>query len=235
MPATFFQFKQFTVHQELCGMKVCTDACIFGAAVEVENHRQILDIGTGTGLLTLMLAQRNASAQFTAVELDEAAVLQAKQNFEASHFSSQLKVVNTPIQDFQTENTFDLIVSNPPFFENSLHTANTQRDKALHHSSLTFSELAYSTNQLLTSDGFFWLLLPPREMQNFMAQAATLLPYFEICWRVRHDASKPVIREIARFSKTDFEKKQTRELHIYSEKKYSTDFVDLLKDYYIIF
>lgn len=235
MPSTFFQFKQFTVHQELCGMKVCTDACIFGAAIEVEKHTNILDIGTGTGLLTLMMAQRNPSAQFTAIELDQSAALQAQHNFKASPYASKISLINSSIQDFQAESRFDLIVSNPPFFKNSLQTSNTKRNNALHHSTLTFSELAKSVVNLLSPDGFFWVLLPPREMADFIRVAAPLLPFSEISWQVRHDATKPIIREIARLSKRPFEKKQAQDLHIYFNKKYSSDFANLLKDYYIIF
>lgn len=113
---SFFRFKQFVVNQDKCAMKVCTDACVLGAWADVEGAEKILDIGTGTGLLALMVAQRNSNAEIDAVELDQDAFSQAIENVKTSSFSERIKVVNSSIQGFSPSYQYDFIVTNPPFF-----------------------------------------------------------------------------------------------------------------------
>ncbi|MFT5773225.1 MAG: tRNA1Val (adenine37-N6)-methyltransferase, partial [Algoriphagus sp.] len=116
MGNSWFQFQQFRINQDRCAMKISTDAVLLGALAEADEPKHILDIGTGTGVIALMLAQRFSEAKIVAVELDEQAAMQAGENFEHSRFSEQLSISHAAIQDFSVSNKFDLIVSNPPYF-----------------------------------------------------------------------------------------------------------------------
>src|SRR5689334_11682345 len=143
MPNEFFCFKQFTIHQQYCAMKVCTDACLFGAwtASAITNEQLpaglILDIGAGTGLLSLMLGQQLNNSIIHAIEIDAVAAQQAGDNFAASSWSEQLHVYNTAIQSFSPAQQYDFIITNPPFFQNDLASPNAQRNLALHSHQLS--------------------------------------------------------------------------------------------------
>ena len=133
MSNTYFQFKQFKIEQDKCAMKVCTDSCLFGAWLHVEeNVKTILDIGCGTGLLSLMLAQKSA-AKIDAVEIDASAYLQAKQNIESSIFSNNISIFNEDILQFSAHEKYDFIVCNPPFYENE-KVSETHGEKLAKHS-----------------------------------------------------------------------------------------------------
>lgn len=150
-------------------MKVSLDACLFAAVCDVTSAKRILDIGVGTGLLTLMLAQRTA-ANIEGVELDQAAYQQAQKNVLDSPFHNQIDLFNSSIQDFQTEynqKAFDTIICNPPFFSDQLASQNPQRNLARHNSHLSFKDLSDAIAQLLTPTGKAWLLLPPDEQKHF--------------------------------------------------------------------
>ncbi|MEO8711563.1 MAG: methyltransferase, partial [Parafilimonas sp.] len=172
MPNDYFRFKQFIITQDKCAMKVCTDACLFGAwaahnpQLEASN---ILDIGTGTGLLSLIYAQKNMHASIDAIEIDEAAVQQARENFEASIWKERLHVYNTSIQQFATSSNkkYDVIICNPPFYENDLKSENKQRNLALHSDALTLEELISDVDLLLGDDGSFFVLLPFHRTKYF--------------------------------------------------------------------
>lgn len=146
-------------------MKVCTDACIFGAIIDANAANKILDIGTGTGLLSLMVAQKS-NAKIIAIEIDNEAASQAQENIKNSLWASDIQVFNQSIQSFAKEykGKFDLIVSNPPFFMNNLKSSQSAKNKAKHDDSLKLEELALCVNQLLTENGFLWVLLPEYEM-----------------------------------------------------------------------
>jgi tRNA1Val (adenine37-N6)-methyltransferase len=155
-----FRFKQFEVAQEGGCMPVTTDACIFGAIADIGKAKSALDIGTGTGLLSLMLAQRFPEAHFTAVDIDEASVNQAHLNFENSPWKDRLNAVKADIREWEQGKQFDAIVCNPPFFENQLPSESEDKRRARHTVTLDFETLLQKINTLLNMDGKCWLLLP---------------------------------------------------------------------------
>ena len=234
MPKNSFTFKQFTIQQDHCAMKVCTDACIFGASIDVENVKNILDIGTGTGLLSLMLAQRG-EAQIDAVEIEQSAYSQALSNIFESEFSDRITVFHQDIKSFYSPDAYDLIISNPPFYQKSLKSPDSQINKALHAVELTFEELIDSVKRLLKPDGRFAVLLPPFEVEKLIDIAQKKELYLSKKILIRHDESKPIFRIIATFQNltmSDYQE-ETLVIHEKNSKTYSENFRTLLKDYYL--
>jgi len=154
MSNTSFQFKQFTVYHDLCAMKVGTDGVLLGAWAPAETATKILDIGTGSGLIALMLAQRSQAA-ITAIDIDEGAIRQTNINFRQSPWNSRMRVIAASLQEFslQSPGTFDLIVSNPPYFVNALKSGQSSRDHARHTDTLPLKTLIHCTAQLLSTSG----------------------------------------------------------------------------------
>lgn len=157
-----FRFKQFAVRQDRCPMKVGTDGVLLGAWAEVRpGDRRMLDVGTGTGLIALMLAQRSA-AWITAVDIDVECATQAAENFAASPWADRLDAVSVAVQRYDPVEKFDLIVSNPPYYVDSLLSPDEGRNTARHAAGLPFGELAAAVVRLLSPGGRFALVLPPR-------------------------------------------------------------------------
>ena len=160
-----FQFKQFTIQQELCAMKVGTDGVLLGAWAK--GGQRILDAGTGTGVIALMMAQRYPEAQVMAIDIDEGAVRQAQQNVAQSPFSGRVEVLRKSVQEFDGVNGFngrdgsyDAIISNPPFFIDSLAAPDEQRNMARHTQTLTYAELMQAAYRLLSDDGELSVVVP---------------------------------------------------------------------------
>jgi tRNA1Val (adenine37-N6)-methyltransferase len=200
MPNTWFQFQQFRVHQDRCAMKISTDAVLLGGLATSQNPNRILDVGTGTGVIALMLAQRHTDSILTAVELDESAAKQAQGNFSESKFKDRLTLWQGFFQDFKSDQSFDLIVSNPPYFPDHLKAKDSKRNQALHTDSLSFEELAGKVSRLLSDSGMFWVILPERQMLDFVliAEGHGLFP--RIKFVIRDRPGQKVIREIVSFS-----------------------------------
>ncbi len=180
MAGDSFSFKRFVVHQERCAMKVGTDGTLLGAWAAVAPHTEqptILDIGTGTGLVALMMAQRFPSADITAIDIDEEAVCQAAQNATASPFKERITVRCTPLQSFSSQTTFDAIICNPPFFEHSLTCPNSRRTVSRHTTTLTFMELMVHAYRLLNDDGEMSVVIPFDAMPR-MEEAAAIAGFF---------------------------------------------------------
>lgn len=232
-----FKFKQFTIHQQNSAMKVCTDACLLGALTRVKSNTTILDIGTGTGLLALMLAQKDPSIHITAVEIDDATLIDAKSNVGNCQFSDQILLVHDSIQNFSSKNNqaFDLIISNPPFFQNNLKSDDNRKNKALHDESLTLKELADAVKKLLKPEGCFWVLLPPFEMTQFQQIAKENGLFTQKDFSIKHNPQKNIFRKICCFGFENSQSPETETIHIHENEMYSARFAQLLKDYYLIF
>ena len=237
-----FRFKQFTIRQDRTAMKVCTDACLLGAWAGVTPGTRLLDIGTGTGLLALMAAQRNPTALIDAVELDEAAAGQAHENVAASPFAERITVYHTAIQTYLTNVpslVYDHILTNPPFFVNSLRSPSRAVNRALHTDELPFAALVTAILRLLKPAGTWSVLLPPPEANQLekLAFAAGLVPVRQL--QVRHQPQKSVFRHLTTYLKTNDVPGAypARQLCIYEPdgRTYTPDFRQLLAPFYLIF
>ncbi|MBC8155311.1 MAG: methyltransferase [Bacteroidetes bacterium] len=228
-----FQFKQFTIQQDRTAMKVCTDACVLGAYVDVQGAR-ILDIGTGTGLLALMAAQRNATALIDAVEIDELAADQATENVANSRFAERVRVIQGAIQTYQPAEVYDRILANPPFYTNHLPSPDAAVNRALHTGDLPFAELVDAVVRLLKKDGQWWVLLPPPEARQVdrLADGKGLKPFRRLL--LRHHAGKPVFRVVTGYS-YDVATTLIETLDIYEQQTqtYTDAFRTLLRPFYL--
>lgn len=242
MANNYFQFKQFKVQQQFCAMKVSTDACIFGAAVAKQfadtalldktEKASYLDIGTGTGLLSLMLAQKS-TAEIDAVEMDLAAHGQAKNNFDASHFKQRLRIFHTDILLFTTGKKYDGIVCNPPFFEGDLQSPDNQKNAAKHATTLTLKQLLKVADSLLIENGVLAILLPYHRTEEFIKEAIERQFFLKEKILLRHTSAHPYFRAILFLSKTNTAA-ISKELVIKKEDGNYTDAGTLLlQDYYL--
>ncbi|MEO7317044.1 MAG: methyltransferase [Ginsengibacter sp.] len=244
MRNTYFQFKEFTVHQHKSGMKVCTDSCLFGAWIaykialsssENSSHigpEKILDIGTGTGLISLMLAQKS-TAQIQAVEIEVNAFEQAKENFISSTWADRLKAIHSDIKEFNPAEKFDLIISNPPFFEHDLKSAAHHKNLAKHHDGLLLKDLLISIENLLAGNGKFALLIPFHRDAEVISLAEKQGFFLEERILVKQTPRHNYFRVMHLFSR---EKKDiiSAEITIKNEEDlYSEEFQFLLRDYYL--
>ncbi|MDH5607955.1 MAG: methyltransferase [Cyclobacteriaceae bacterium] len=234
MPNSYFQFKNFTIQQGMCGMKVTTEGCLLGAWIPVETANSLLDIGTGTGLLPLMCAQRG-TMPVTAIEIDQDACVQADENFQNSPWRDRLSVIHSPVQTFadSTKQTFDLIVCNPPFFTNNLKPSDPKRNMALHTDTLPMADLIQAIAALLSDTGSAYVLYPVHESAKFeqlaLQQGLYACEKLEI---INNPGQKP-FRMIQGFKKTP-ETLSTNSLVIRDgDGHYSDQFTQLLSPYYL--
>ncbi|GAB3231926.1 methyltransferase [Algoriphagus aestuariicola] len=231
MGNSLFQFQQFRIHQDRCAMKLSTDAILLGSLAKAENPTKILDIGTGTGVIALMLAQRFPDAQVTAVEIDPDAAEQAAENFSGSAFAGRLSLIQARVQDFATKDKFDLIVSNPPYFADHLKSPDSKRNRALHTDELSFEELVVKVSSLLSREGKFWAILPPRQMRDLQILAENSGLRLGQRTQVRDTPDKLFYREICSFSQ--HEEDCTEEIITLknADRSYSTYYSSLLSGF----
>lgn len=202
----YFSFKQFTIRQDRCAMKVGTDGVLLGAwahteIVSEDRDLRILDIGTGTGLIALMMAQRYPMAHVTAIEIDAEASVQAQENVEDSPFSERIKVHNVALQDYKEKNTFEIIVSNPPYFMDSLKTPDTRRTMARHTDTLTYEVLFSFATSMLSDDGVFAIVLPADTLYKAEECATFSGLFMRERIGIRTTPHKPIKRYLLAFSK----------------------------------
>ena len=237
---TWFQFKQFTIHQEKTAMKVCTDACLFGAWVanKIElneiNADNILDIGCGTGLLSLMLAQKT-KAQIDAVEIDKNAFEQAKENINLTDWKEQINIHHGSIIDFKCTKKYDLIICNPPFYENQLKSVDAARNKAMHNTTLAYEDFIIAAKNNLAPGGSVAVLLPYYAIKKFEETLSNHQIF--ICEKcdVSHSPKHPYFRNMVIFSQVKKVSSEDSILIKNINNFYSEEFIDLLKNYYLNF
>ncbi len=229
-----FRFKQFAIKQDACAMKVSLDACIFGAICNIDTAQNILDIGTGTGLLSLMVAQR-CNAKINAVELDVNAAKQAQQNIQDSPFSTRINVHNESIKTFKPTQLYDAIICNPPFFSDHLKSDNKQRALARHNDGLSFDDLCKITAQNLTPDGEAFFILPCTEFNRFMKSAGKHKLYLNTHVLIKSRPQKEPHRIIFSLKTTKKSLIEPSVHCIYGETgtDYSPWFRTLLADFYL--
>lgn len=197
-----FKFKQFSVHQDRCAMKIGTDSVILGAWTDLAHRpRSILDIGAGTGILALMLAQRSLADTIDAIEIEEGAYEQCVGNFEASPWADRLFCYHAGLDEFmeEFEDPYDLIISNPPFFTEAVASADASRDRARQNRSLPFEELLEGASALLSEQGLFSTVVPVKEETGFIRLAAAVGLYPNSILRVRGNPSAVLKRSFIAF------------------------------------
>jgi len=233
MPNPYFSFKQFTVRHDRCAMKVGTDGVLLGAWLDLNSSRRILDIGTGTGLIALMLAQRCSDARIIAVDIDSAAVEQAQENIQASPWKNRVEVLQQDICTYHPHGTFDTIVSNPPYFIDSLKCPDGQRSTARHTDTLDADRLIGKVSELLSPDGSFSIILPAEQTEDLIrvADEKRLYPSRQTRVITRPGLSpKRILMEFRKIS-TVF---QPDELVIELERHvYSEEYIALTKEFYL--
>jgi len=232
---TYFQFKQFTIHQDQAAMKVCTDACILGAwfSAKIPQYTTVLDIGSGTGLLMMMLAQRS-QAEIHGIEIDLAAYKQLKENITQNDWKTRLKVFPGDARNFGFPLQYEFIISNPPFFEDDLQSASESEQIAKHSKHLTLDELIQVISNNLQPHGAFGILLPFHRWEYFNQLATRYNFSLTEKLFVRQSPQHPFFRAILHYTRTPDDFAPTFELTIKNATGgYTPEFVELLKDYYL--
>lgn len=236
MANNYFEFKQFTIYQDGSAMKVGTDGVLLGAWADTTGKRNILDIGTGTGLIAIMAAQRNEDAMIDAIEIDPEAGKQAKENTDRTEWANRINVIISSLQDFTPEKKYDLIVSNPPFFNNSTKAAGKQRTDARHTYSLPHNELVLFAKKHLSENGVLSVVLPVKEGEDlikfaengnmFCSRKTFVIP------KLGSQPKRLLLEFSANMCETNIEyfTSETETRHIYTK-----EYKKLTKDFYIAF
>ena len=232
-----FKFKQFQISQDKTAMKVGTDGVLLGAWTPIHNHPfSILDIGAGTGLISLMLAQRTAAEQIDALEIDENAYEQAVDNFENSPWSDRLFCFHAGLDEFidEPDDEYDLIVSNPPFYTDDYISGVESRDQARFESSMPFSELLEAADLLLSENGIFSVIIPFKEEREFVSLALEFELYPFKITRVKGTPTSAIKRSLIAFSRNSKSEIEIDELIIeITRHEYTAQYISLTKDFYL--
>ncbi len=232
-----FQFKQFTVKQDRCAMKVGTDGVLLGAWCPIDNHPySVLDIGSGTGILSLMLAQRSNAEQIDAIEIDENAYEQCVENFESSPWGDRLFCFHAGLDEFvdEPEEQYDIIISNPPFYSEDYKTKNEQRDWARFQDAMPFEDLVEAAELLLSENGIFAVIIPHKEEERFISLCADVDLFPVKVTRVKGTHTTPIIRSLLAFKRYELSVLTADELIIETARhQYTEAYIALTKDFYL--
>lgn len=231
----FFKFKKFIIFQDKCAMKVGTDGVLLGCWANNLTKKNILDVGTGTGLIALIVSQRYPYSKVSAIEIDKNSFSQAKENIENSKFSKQIEVFNISLQNFANEidRKYDLILSNPPYFNKSLKSFDENKNIARHTEYLSYDDLLKSSSKLLSKNGAICIILPSAEEQNILNLAKINGLFLNHKVYVQTTPNKSHKRILFKFSL-----KKTKEIISTliienSRHNYSDEFNELIKDFYL--
>ncbi len=232
-----FHFKQFDIYHDQCAFKVGTDGVLLGAWTDIEGASRALDIGTGSGLIAIMLAQRHLALHMDAVEIDEASFLQAQQNMQACRWSNRLQIFHQSLQDFAKDTTqqYDLIVSNPPYFNTGTTKQNQAKKNARHTATLPYQDLLKAVKKMLTNEGRFCLILPTIEGQIFQKQAEKYGLFCTQLVEVHPKHDKGVERLLMQFEQIEKPPIISRLVIQFEQRNdYTPAYIELTKDFYTI-
>lgn len=233
---SIFNFKKFTVQQDRCAMKVGTDSVLLGAWTPIDNQPfSILDIGAGTGILSLMLAQRSNAEQIDAIEIDEEAYEQCVDNFENSPWGDRLFCFHAGLDEFvdEPEDEYDLIISNPPFYTDDYKSENRSRDLARFEDALPFEDLLEAADLLLSEKGIFSVIIPFKEEQKFVDLAKDFELYPFKITRVKGTPITEIKRSLLAFSRSEKAILNDELVIETARHQYTEDYIALTKDFYL--
>ncbi|MEY8780269.1 tRNA1(Val) (adenine(37)-N6)-methyltransferase [Allomuricauda sp. XS_ASV26] len=231
-----FKFKEFTIHQDQSAMKVGTDGVLLGAWASLDHEpNAILDIGAGTGLIALQLAQRSMAEVIDAIELDDAAYEECVVNFEASPWADRLFCYHAGFDEFvdEMDDQYDLIVSNPPFYSEKMDSGNVSRDQARQNSSLPFDELVAGASKMLSNKGVFAVIIPFKEEAAFMEMAKNVGLYPNRITRVKGNPNVDNKRSLMEFSHNNNEPKIYTLVIENGRHQYTEEYIALTKAFYL--
>ncbi len=235
MPNPFFRFKQFIVYHDRCAMKVGTDGVLLGAWTDISDAKTALDIGTGTGLISLMIAQRNRNITIDAIDIEIDAIAQAKDNIKNSPFATQIKCTQCSVQEFaeKYEKKYDIIVSNPPFFAESLKSPDNQRSLARHDDTLSINDLLKASAKLLNNNGKLSLIYPYEYKRAILDIAKLNNLFINKATNVYPTSSSQPKRILLEISKNQTSIQENSLTIEESRHIYSDEFTELVKDFYL--
>jgi tRNA1Val (adenine37-N6)-methyltransferase len=232
-----FTFKQFSVNQNRCAMKIGTDGVLLGAWSPIpDNCYSVLDVGTGTGIIALMMAQRSLAEQVDAIEIDENAFVQASDNFENSPWSDRLFCFHAGLDELieEPEDEYDLIISNPPFYTENYKTEDEQRDLARFADAMPFEMLIEAADLLLSANGIFSVIIPFKEEKHFLALAKEFKLYPIKITRVKGTPTSEIKRSLLAFQRNEIRNIEINELVIETMRHvYTEEYIGLTRDFYL--
>ena len=231
-----FKFKQFTVRQDRCAMKIGTDGVLLGAWTYIDHQPfSVLDIGAGTGILSLMLAQRSNAQQIEAIEIDENAYEQCAENFENAPWNDRLFCYHASLLEFveEIDETFDLIICNPPFYSENYKSNVEARDVARFNDAMPFEHIIYAVANLLSDNGLFAVVIPKKVEDNFIKLASSAGLYPRRILNVKGNPDVAFKRSLIEFTLEELETEYSELVIETARHQYTEDYINLTKDFYL--
>lgn len=229
MANQYFKFKQFSINQDITAMKVGTDGVLLGSISQTKSDAHILDIGTGTGLIALMMAQKYRNAKIDAIDIDNSACKQAKENFNNSPWKHRLNIYNSDLNSFKSNKDYDCIVCNPPFYRNALSSPDTKRSQARQAEFLLTEDIFKYSIQHLNTEGAVWIIYPVKDLDLIKDIAKSHDLYLHEIWKIKPTLEKPAHRFIGKFKKSEKSEIKTHTFAI--EKRERHDYTDEYKEF----